>query len=51
MAGRVLVRVDDGSAEAGQYEDRARPGRLKHALQNLGPDPAVLLVFVGPRLA
>ena len=27
------------------------PAGAKHALKNLGPDPAVLLVFVGPRLA
>ena len=51
MAGRVLVRVDDDSAEAAQYEAVLVPAGSKHALKNLGPDPAVLLVFVGPRLA
>jgi quercetin dioxygenase-like cupin family protein len=51
MAGRVLVRVDDDSAEAGQYEAVLVPAGAKHALKNLGPDPAVLVVFVGPRLA
>jgi mannose-6-phosphate isomerase-like protein (cupin superfamily) len=51
MAGRVLVRVDDEVAEAGQYEAVLAPAGCKHALKNLGPDPAVLLVFVGPRLA
>ena len=51
MAGRVLVRVDDDTAEAGQYEAVLVPAGSKHALKNLGPDPAVLLVFVGPRLA
>src|SRR4029434_7597872 len=51
MAGRVLVRVDDDTAEAAQYEAVLAPAGAKHALKNLGPDPAVLLVFVGPRLA
>ena len=51
MAGRVLVRVDDDSTEAAQYEAVLAPAGSKHALKNLGPDPAVLLVFVGPRLA
>jgi quercetin dioxygenase-like cupin family protein len=51
LAGRVLVRVDDDTAEAGQYEAVLAPAGSKHALKNLGPDPAVLLVFVGPRLA
>ena len=51
MAGRVLVRVDDDSAEAAQYEAVLVPAGSKHALKNLGPDPAVLLVFVGPRIA
>jgi quercetin dioxygenase-like cupin family protein len=51
MAGRVLVRVDDDTAEAEQYEVVLAPAGSKHALKNLGPDPAVLLVFVGPRLA
>ena len=51
MAGRVLVRVDDDTAEPGQYEAVLAPAGAKHALKNLGPDPAVLLVFVGPRLA
>ena len=49
MAGRVLVRVDDDTAE--QDEAVLAPAGSKHALKNLGPDPAVLLVFVGPRLA
>ncbi len=51
LAGRVLVRVDGESAEAAQYEAVLAPAGSKHALKNLGPDPAVLLVFVGPRLA
>jgi quercetin dioxygenase-like cupin family protein len=51
MAGRVLVRVDDDAAEAAQYEAVLAPAGSKHALKNLGPDPAVLVVFVGPRLA
>jgi quercetin dioxygenase-like cupin family protein len=51
LAGRVLVRVDDDSQEAGHYEAVLAPAGSKHALKNLGPDPAVLLVFVGPRLA
>jgi quercetin dioxygenase-like cupin family protein len=51
LAGRVLVRVDDDSAEAGQYEAVLAAAGSKHALKNLGPDPAVLLVFVGPRPA
>jgi quercetin dioxygenase-like cupin family protein len=51
LAGRVLVRVDDDTEEAGQYEAVLAPAGSKHALKNLGPDPAVLLVFVGPRLA
>jgi quercetin dioxygenase-like cupin family protein len=51
MAGRVLVRADDDSAEAAQYEAVLLPAGCKHALKNLGPDPAVLVVFVGPRLA
>src|ERR1041384_4735033 len=49
LAGRVLVRVDDDTAEAAQYEAVLAPAGSKHALKNLGPDPAVLLVFVGPR--
>src|SRR5919206_1554342 len=51
LAGRVLVRVDDDTAEAAQYEAVLAPAGSKHALKNLGPDPAVLLVFLGPRLA
>src|SRR6266511_2419725 len=51
MAGRVLVRVEDESAEIGQYEAVLVPAGAKHALKNLGPDPAVLLVFLAPRLA
>ena len=51
MAGRVLVRVEDDSAEAAQYEAVLVPAGAKHAIKNLGPDPAVLVVFVGPRLA
>ena len=47
MAGRVLVRVDDDTAEAGQYEAVLASAGSKHAIKNLGPDPAVLLVFVG----
>jgi hypothetical protein len=46
-----LDRVDDETAEAAQYEAVLAPAGAKHALKNLGPDPAVLLVFVGPRLA
>ncbi len=51
MAGRILARVEDDSAELGQYEVLLVPAGAKHALKNLGPDPAVLLVFLGPRLA
>jgi mannose-6-phosphate isomerase-like protein (cupin superfamily) len=51
LAGRVLVRVEDDTAEIGQYEAVLAPAGCKHALKNLGPDPAVVLVFVGPRLA
>jgi mannose-6-phosphate isomerase-like protein (cupin superfamily) len=51
MAGRVLVRVEDESAEAAQYDAVLVPAGAKHALKNLGPEPAVLVVFVGPRLA
>jgi quercetin dioxygenase-like cupin family protein len=51
LAGRVLVQVDDDTGEVGQYEAVLAPAGSKHALKNLGPDPAVLLVFVGPRLA
>jgi len=51
MAGRVLVRVDDESAEVGQYEAVLVPAGAKHSLKNLGPDPAVLLIFLAPRLA
>jgi mannose-6-phosphate isomerase-like protein (cupin superfamily) len=51
MAGRVMARVDEDSAELAQYEALLVPAGSKHAFKNLGPDPAVLLVFVGPRLA
>ena len=51
LAGRVLARVDDDAEEAAQYECVLAPAGSKHALKNLGPDPAVLLVFLGPRLA
>jgi mannose-6-phosphate isomerase-like protein (cupin superfamily) len=51
MAGRVLARVGEDSAELGQYEALLIPAGCKHTLKNLGPDPAVLLVFLGPRLA
>jgi mannose-6-phosphate isomerase-like protein (cupin superfamily) len=51
MAGRVLVRVEDESAEIAQYDTVLVPAGAKHALKNLGPDPAVLLVFLAPRLA
>ncbi len=50
LAGRVLARVDDDTAELGQYELLLAPAGSKHALKNLGPDPVVLVVFVGPRL-
>ena len=46
----VLVRVDEESTEAAQYDAVLAPAGSKHALKNLGPDPAVLLVFLGPRL-
>ena len=49
LAGRVLVRVDEDTDEAAQYEAVLAPAGAKHAVKNLGPDPAVLLVFVGPR--
>jgi quercetin dioxygenase-like cupin family protein len=49
MAGRVLVTVDGDNAELGQYEALLAPAGSAHAVKNLGPDPAVLLVFVGPR--
>jgi quercetin dioxygenase-like cupin family protein len=51
LAGRVLVRVDGDTAEAGQYEAVLAPAGSRHALKNLGPDPAVLLAFIGPRPA
>src|SRR5829696_5990499 len=51
LAGRVLVRVEDDTAEAAQYEAVLVPAGAKHGLNTLGPDPAVLVVFVGPRLA
>ena len=51
LAGRVLARVDDEHAELGQYDVVLAPAGAKHAFKNLGPDPAVLLVFVGPRPA
>jgi quercetin dioxygenase-like cupin family protein len=50
MAGRVLATVGDDSAELGQYEAAIAPAGAAHALKNLGPDPAVVLVFLGPRL-
>jgi mannose-6-phosphate isomerase-like protein (cupin superfamily) len=50
MAGRVLATIGDDSAELGQYEAALAPAGSAHALKNLGPDPAVLLVFLGPRL-
>jgi mannose-6-phosphate isomerase-like protein (cupin superfamily) len=49
MAGRVLARVDDEHEEIAQYDAVLVPAGAKHALKNLGPDPAVLVVFVGPR--
>ena len=51
MAGRVLATVDGDSGELGQYDALLAPAGSVHALKNLGPDPAVLLVFVGPRLS
>jgi quercetin dioxygenase-like cupin family protein len=51
LAGRVLVRVEDDTEEAAQYEAVLAPAGTRHALKNLGPDPAVLLAFIGPRLA
>jgi quercetin dioxygenase-like cupin family protein len=51
MAGRVLVSVDGDTGEVAQYEAVMAPAGSKHSLKNLGPDPAVLVVFVGPRLA
>src|SRR6266508_3792806 len=47
----LLVRVEAETAEIGQYEAVLVPAGAKHALKNLGPDPAVLLVFLAPRLA
>jgi quercetin dioxygenase-like cupin family protein len=51
LAGRVLARVGDEHAELGQYDAVLAPAGAKHAFKNLGPDPAVVLVFVGPRPA
>jgi mannose-6-phosphate isomerase-like protein (cupin superfamily) len=51
MAGRVLVRVEEETAEIAQYETVLVPAGAKHSLKNLGPDPVVLLVFLAPRLA
>jgi quercetin dioxygenase-like cupin family protein len=49
MAGQVLVGVAGEQAEATQYDAVLVPAGAKHALKNLGPDPAVLVVFLGPR--
>jgi quercetin dioxygenase-like cupin family protein len=49
MAGRVLAEVGSEHAEAAQYEAVLAPAGVRHGFKNLGPDPAVLLVFVGPR--
>jgi quercetin dioxygenase-like cupin family protein len=49
LAGRVLVRVGDEHQELAQYDMVLAPAGTKHAFRNLGPDPAVVLVFVGPR--
>lgn len=49
MAGRVLARVGEEQEEAAQYDVVLVPAGSKHAFKNLGPDPAVLLVFLGPR--
>lgn len=49
MAGRVLARIGDEQEELAQYDAVLAPAGTKHALKNLGPDPAVLLVFLGPR--
>jgi quercetin dioxygenase-like cupin family protein len=49
MAGQVLARVGSEHQEVAQYEAVLAPAGEPHAFKNLGPDPAVLLVFVGPR--
>lgn len=49
LAGRVLARVGEDHAELAQYDAVLAPAGAKHAFKNLGPDPAVLLVFLGPR--
>ncbi|HKE99443.1 MAG TPA: cupin domain-containing protein [Actinomycetes bacterium] len=49
MAGRVLARVGDHQQELAQYDAVLAPAGTGHAFKNLGPDPAVLLVFLGPR--
>ena len=51
MAGRVLVRVDDDTAEAGQYEAVLAPAGSPHAHQNRGPAPAGRGGVGGPRRA
>jgi quercetin dioxygenase-like cupin family protein len=49
MAGQVLAQIGEERAEVAQYEAVLAPAGVKHGFKNLGPDPAVLLVFVGPR--
>ena len=52
-AGEGARRHVEGDVRVPRLEAQAvlAPAGAKHALKNLGPDPAVLLVFVGPRLA
>src|SRR4029450_2975204 len=49
-AARLRPGPDRDPPAPGQHEASPAPAASKHPLKNLGPDPAVLLLFVGPRL-
>ena len=49
LEGEVNVRVGDATAKLGPGEAALAPAGADHGVENPGPAPAALLVFMAPR--
>ena len=49
LEGQVTVRVGEASAHLGPGESALCPAGADHGVENPGPGPAALLVFMAPR--
>jgi quercetin dioxygenase-like cupin family protein len=49
LEGQVTVRVGDATAQLGPGESALCPAGTDHGVENPGPNPAALLVFMAPR--